>query len=91
VARHGHERSEAAMAPVTERYVDARELAAVLGVSTTTVKRWVAAGCPSETWGMRVRRFQLSAVQAWLRCADTLDRTPQRLAGRNRGGHGHQE
>jgi hypothetical protein len=49
-----------------ERYVDARELAAVMGVSPTTVKRWVAAGCPSETWGMaRTRRFLPSQVIAW--------------------------
>ena len=38
-----------------ERYVDARELAHVLGVSVATVKRWTSAGAPSETWGMRVR------------------------------------
>jgi hypothetical protein len=49
-----------------ERYVDARELAALMGVSTTTIKRMVAAGMPSETWGMRrTRRFLPSAAMAW--------------------------
>ena len=41
-----------------ERYVDARELAALMGVSVSTIKRMVAAGMPSQTWGMaRTRRF----------------------------------
>ena len=48
-----------------ERYVDTRELADLMGVSPTTVKRWVAAGVPSETWGMRTRRFRLSEVIEW--------------------------
>lgn len=53
-------------APVLERYVDARELAQVMGVSTTTIKRMVAAGMPSETWGMsRTRRFLPSQAMAW--------------------------
>jgi hypothetical protein len=54
--------------PVTplERYVDAGELAAIAGVSTSTIKRWVRAGCPSETWGMaRTRRFLPSQALAW--------------------------
>jgi excisionase family DNA binding protein len=50
-----------------ERYITADELAGALGVSRSTVKRWVRAGCPSETWGMRVRRFRLSEVQTWAR------------------------
>jgi hypothetical protein len=51
-----------------ERYVDARELAAFMGVSTSTIKRWVAAGMPSETWGMsRTRRFLPSQAIAWAR------------------------
>jgi phage terminase Nu1 subunit (DNA packaging protein) len=66
---------------VRERYVDARELAATLGVSATTVKRWVAAGAPSETWGMRVRRFRVSEVVAWLRDSGTLLAEPQRPRG----------
>jgi len=61
-----------------ERYVTAAELAQTLGVSVATVKRWVAAGAPSETWGMRVRRFRVSEVQAWLRGADTIGQTNHR-------------
>jgi phage terminase Nu1 subunit (DNA packaging protein) len=67
------------MRPVTERvsppgpgeFVDARRLAAVMGVSTTTIKRWTAAGMPSETWGMkRTRRFRVSDVLAWARARE---------------------
>ena len=51
-----------------ERYVDARELAALMGVSTRTIKRMVAEGMPSETWGMaRTRRFLPSVALAWAR------------------------
>jgi len=50
-----------------ERYITADELADAMGVSRSTVKRWVRAGVPSETWGMRVRRFRLSEVEAWAR------------------------
>jgi phage terminase Nu1 subunit (DNA packaging protein) len=54
--------------PTLERYVDARELAELMGVSTTTVKRMVAAGMPSETWGMsRTRRFLPSQAMTWVR------------------------
>jgi excisionase family DNA binding protein len=49
-----------------ERYVDARELAALMGVSTRTIKRMVAEGMPSETWG-RTRRFLPSESLAWAR------------------------
>jgi phage terminase Nu1 subunit (DNA packaging protein) len=51
-----------------ERYVDVRELAGLMGVSVRTVKRWVALGMPSETWGMsRTRRFLPSHAIAWAR------------------------
>jgi hypothetical protein len=64
-----------------ERYVDARELAATLAVSTRTVGRWVADGCPSETWGMgHTRRFLISAVVAWAK-----RREPTRTMARPRG------
>jgi hypothetical protein len=44
-------------------FIDARRLAAVMGVSTTTIEQWSAAGMPSETWGIkRTRRFQVSEV-----------------------------
>jgi len=52
--------------PTLERYVDTRELAELMGVSPSTVKRLVAGGMPSETWGMRrTRRFLPSQAMAW--------------------------
>ena len=49
-----------------ERYVTAGELAELMGVSERTIKRMVAAGMPSETWGMgRTRRFLPSQAIAW--------------------------
>jgi phage terminase Nu1 subunit (DNA packaging protein) len=48
-----------------EAYVDARELARLLGVSTRTVSRWTREGMPSQTWGMRARRYQPSVAAAW--------------------------
>jgi phage terminase Nu1 subunit (DNA packaging protein) len=57
--------------PGPGEFVDARRLAAVMGVSTTTIKRWTAAGMPSETWGMkRTRRFRVSDVLAWARARE---------------------
>jgi phage terminase Nu1 subunit (DNA packaging protein) len=51
-----------------ERYVDARELALLMGVSRSTVKRWTTEGMPSETWGMaRTRRYLLSLCVTWAR------------------------
>lgn len=62
-----------------ERYVDARELAELMGVSTTTIKRMVAAGMPSETWGMsRTRRFLPSQAIAWAHDRDTMRHHPGR-------------
>jgi phage terminase Nu1 subunit (DNA packaging protein) len=54
-------------ATTPERYVDRKELAALMGVSVPTITRWVRAGMPSETWGLRVRRFQPSVCIAWAR------------------------
>lgn len=49
-----------------ERYVDARELAELMGVSISTIKRMRAAGMPSETWGLsRTRRYLPSQAIAW--------------------------
>lgn len=50
-----------------ERYVDRRELAQILRVSVKTVDRFVAEGMPSETWGVRARRFLPSESIAWAR------------------------
>jgi phage terminase Nu1 subunit (DNA packaging protein) len=67
------ERPVSAHAHAVERYVDARELAALMGVSTTTIKRFVAEGMPSETWGMsRTRRFRPSKAMEWARRRATM-------------------
>jgi phage terminase Nu1 subunit (DNA packaging protein) len=52
---------------VLERYVTAGELAQLMGVSVRTIKRWTAEGMPSETWGMRTRRYLASEAVAWAR------------------------
>jgi predicted DNA-binding transcriptional regulator AlpA len=62
-----------------ERYVDARELAALMGVSQSTIKRMVRAGLPSATWGMsRTRRFLPSEALKW------ADSRPSTVARTNR-------
>lgn len=53
--------------PEPERYVDRRELARLMGVHPNTVDRLVKAGMPSETWGVRARRFRPSIAIAWAR------------------------
>ena len=53
--------------PEPERYVTRRELAHIMGVSVPTIDRWVRQGMPSETWGMRARRFRPSLAIAWAR------------------------
>jgi phage terminase Nu1 subunit (DNA packaging protein) len=68
-----------------ERYVDARELAELMGVSTSTVKRLVRAGMPSETWGLgRTRRFLPSRAIAW---AHARSRTTITTPSRDRDGN----
>ena len=63
--------TERAVPPGPGEFIDARRLAAVMGVSTTTIKRWTAAGMPSETWGMkRTRRFRVTDVLAWARARE---------------------
>jgi hypothetical protein len=51
---------------ISEGYVDARQLAAIMGISVRTVRRMTRDGMPSETWGMsRCRRYLPSAAIAW--------------------------
>jgi phage terminase Nu1 subunit (DNA packaging protein) len=50
----------------SERYVDRKELAAMLGVSASTVDRMRVAGMPSVTYGRRLRRFKPSVCLAWI-------------------------
>lgn len=62
---------------VSERYVKARELATMMGVSVRTVNRFTAEGMPSETWGMsRTRRFLPSEALAWAQARGTIGRQP---------------
>jgi phage terminase Nu1 subunit (DNA packaging protein) len=50
-----------------ERYVTRVELAQIMGVSVRTIDSLVRDGMPSETWGIRSRRFRPSAAIAWAR------------------------
>jgi hypothetical protein len=51
---------------VAERYITAAELAWLMGVSLSTVRRWTATGMPSETWGMaRTRRYRAPDCIEW--------------------------
>jgi excisionase family DNA binding protein len=53
-----------------EPYMDRKQLAGLLGVSTWTVDRLVKEGMPSYTWGMRVRRFRASEALEWLQARE---------------------
>jgi phage terminase Nu1 subunit (DNA packaging protein) len=54
-------------AAAPERYVDRRELATLMGVNVRTIDRMVRDGMPSESWGLRARRFRPSLALAWAR------------------------
>ena len=56
--------------PASERYVTRAELAEMMGVSVSTIDRLVHDGMPSETWGMRTRRFLPSRALAWARARE---------------------
>ena len=54
--------------PLTpERYLTRQQLAEVMNVSVKTIDRMVRNGMPSETWGLRSRRFLASRALAWAR------------------------
>jgi hypothetical protein len=57
-------RSIPGLVSASEPYVDRKQLAAIMGVSVATIDRMVRAGMPSETWGLRSRRFQVSTAVA---------------------------
>lgn len=50
-----------------EPYLTRQELAEKLRTGVSTVDEWRRQGMPSEQWGKRTRRFQLSRCLAWLR------------------------
>lgn len=55
-------------APVApEPYVTVPELAGLMGVSQSTIRRWMREGMPRETWGLRAVRFKPSQAMAWAR------------------------
>ncbi len=53
------------LSPIAEPYLDARTLAQLMGVSLSTVRRWDREGMPSENWGLRLKRYQLSRSKQW--------------------------
>jgi phage terminase Nu1 subunit (DNA packaging protein) len=69
-----------------EPYVTARELAELMHVSLSTIRRWTAEGMPSETWGMgHTRRYLPTQCITWARArADTFDNTPRRFTAASR-------
>jgi hypothetical protein len=50
---------------VCELYVSRDRLAEIMDLSLRSIDRMVMLGMPSETWGLRVRRFQPSVALAW--------------------------
>jgi hypothetical protein len=62
-----------------EPYVTAAVLAALMGVSVKTIRRFTAQGMPSETWGMaHTRRYLPSDCVAWAKARATI-RAPRRF------------
>ena len=57
-------RSVATVGP--DRYLSRAQLADHLGVCLKTIDRMVREGCPSHTFGRRLRRFRLREVEDWL-------------------------
>jgi phage terminase Nu1 subunit (DNA packaging protein) len=53
--------------PEPEAYVTRARLAEMMGVHVNTVDKLVKQGMPSETWGLRARRFRPSVAIAWAR------------------------
>jgi hypothetical protein len=65
----------------TERYVTGHQLADLMAVSERTIKRMVADGMPSETWGMsRTRRFLPSQCLRWASGRSSLHASPNGAA-----------
>ena len=68
----GYELKRATPGPIAapEPYIDRKQLAELMGVSVATIDRMVRAGMPSETWGIRSRRFLPSVALAWARARE---------------------
>lgn len=47
--------------------INRAQLAAAMGVSDSTVGRWLAAGLPHTPIGVRGKRFDVAECRAWLR------------------------
>lgn len=64
-------------AATPERFVSRQELAQIMGIGLTTLDDFVKAGMPSETWGLRTRRFLPSQAIAWARARAAESDTDQ--------------
>ena len=53
-----------------EPWVTRKQLAEIMAVDVRTIDNWIREGIPSETWGMRARRFQVSRAVAWARARE---------------------
>jgi phage terminase Nu1 subunit (DNA packaging protein) len=62
-------------------FAKAVEPARLLGVSLRTIRNWDREGLPSQTWGMRVRRYQPSVAASWAAERSTV-RSPDHPARR---------
>jgi phage terminase Nu1 subunit (DNA packaging protein) len=60
--------------PEPEPYVDRQQMARLMGVNVRTIDRMVRDGMPSESWGLRARRFLPSSALAWARNREHTDR-----------------
>jgi hypothetical protein len=56
-----------AISPAPERWLTRAELASYWRISLKTLDALVAEGLPNETWGRKMRRFNLSEAEAWRR------------------------
>lgn len=52
---------------IPEPFVTTDELAQIMGISRSTIKRMVKEGMPVERWGVRVIRFRPSQCIEWAR------------------------
>ena len=70
-----------------EPYVGMRELSELMGVSYSTIKRWLREEppVPNESWGMRRHWFRPTDVRAWARAraATVIEPVPTALERRD--------